>query len=162
MLPFSLSLFSFNTHLHQARNSTLSAQNQRRHVHHRSNYTHQQVYNAVELVFGLGITAFLITACWLCSFHCFRTPAFIQGGFYITVFAITSLKSEFLNYTHGQKCLAYETCIRSCGSHTSFEGLGVYDRAKRCGFTEFSAIFENYDCQSLWVVLCMFKVINKL
>lgn len=26
--------------------------NQRRHVHHHSNYTHHQVYNAAELVFG--------------------------------------------------------------------------------------------------------------
>lgn len=47
---------------------------------------------------------------WLCSFHCFRTCAFVQGGFYITGFAVTSPKEDFLNYTLFRNVLSRKRC----------------------------------------------------
>lgn len=115
-LPQALSLFFLNAHLssvYPARESTLSAQKSEE-----ACSPLQQLYSPPGLQrswisFWIRYsTAFLIMAYWLCSFHCFRTPAFVQGGFYITAFAITSPKEDFLNYT--QKCLPYEMWTRFC------------------------------------------------
>lgn len=117
--PFSsiLSLFFLHAHLsslYPARESTFSGQKSEE-----ACSASQQLYSLPGLQcsrISLWIrysTAFLIMACWLCSFHCFRTPAFVHGGFYRTAFAVTS-PEEFLNYALSQKLLAYDMCTRFC------------------------------------------------
>lgn len=95
---------------------------QRRHVHHQGNYTHHQLYNAAELVFGLGVA--LLFSLWpvgSARFIVSGLQPFVHGGFYITGFSITSPEEDFffLNYALIQTCSAYEMCIRFLGSVVS-------------------------------------------
>ena len=83
----------------------LLPRNQRRHVQHLSNYTHQQVYNADELVFGLGVA--LLFSLW---------PV---GSVHFIVSGLLPLSTEasielLLQLRHLRIFLNYDICTRFC------------------------------------------------
>ncbi len=142
--------------------------NQRWHVHHHSNCTHHQLYNSWISLWIRYSTAFLIRACWLCSFHCFRAPAFVPGGSYITDFAITSPEEDFWithsvrNVWHVDIHMKCAQDVKNCHPFRSFGDLNVCDRVKETssktmGFREFIVMFWNYICQPFGVcyVFCI-------